>query len=330
MTSPQHTARIAAAGGDRDPAEPSSIRRIAESYGLSSLDVSPRRHVGRWLGAAAVVVVAVALVRALAGSQIQWSVVRQYLGAGVVLEGFVRTVWITVLSMVIGLVLGVVFAVLRLSRNPVLSGLAWLYVWVFRGTPILLQILLWFNLAIVFPTISIPGLFSGRTIDIITPTIAGVLALSVNEGAYLTEVIRAGIQSVDEGQEEASTALGLSRLQALRTVVLPQALRVIVPPVGNETIGMLKTSSLVAVISIQELLGSVQGIYFTDGRVIEMLLVAGFWYMVATSVMTVAQYYLEARLGRGLSRARPRTTLERAVTALLSRRPANRSGRDSR
>ncbi len=315
----------AAPAGAADPgAAVDHRRRIADAYGLVDLAVSPRTHWGRWLSAALVVAVAVFLVRALALSQIDWATVRQYLTTGVILEGFVRTIWITALSMLFGLALGVLFAVMRLSRNPVVSGVAWLYVWIFRGTPILLQILLWFNLAVVFPTLSIPGVFSGRTIDIITPTIAAVLALSVNEGAYLTEVIRAGIVSVDEGQDEAATALGMSRLQALRTIVLPQAMRVIIPPVGNETIGMLKTSSLVAVISISELLGSVQAIYFINGRVIELLLVAGVWYMVATSVLTAGQYYLERHLSRGLARARPRSVFDRVLVSMLNR--AHRRG----
>lgn len=307
MTQPLETAVPAAANG----------RRFAEAHGLQDLLVVPRRHWGRWASAAAALAVAGLLVRALANSQIQWSVVGDYLTGKVILEGFVRTVWMTVLSMVLGMTLGVVFAVMRLSANPVVSGVAWLYVWIFRGTPILLQILLWFNLAIIFPTLSVPGVWSARTIDVITPVIAGVLALSVNEGAYLTEVIRAGISSVDEGQEEAASALGLGRVESLRSVILPQALRVIIPPVGNETIGMLKTSSLVAVISIHELLGSVQNIYFTNGRVIELLIVAGVWYMVATSVLSAGQYYLERHLGRSLSRARPRSSMERAVTAAL-------------
>ena len=149
------------------------------------------------------------------------------------------------------------------------------------------------------PDHHIPGVYSGRTIDVITPFLAGILALGINEGAYLTEIIRAGILSVDEGQEEAATAMGLSRFQTLRHVVLPQALRVIVPPVGNETIGMLKTSSLVAVISVGELLGTVQQIYFVNGQVIELLIVAGIWYLIATSFLSVGQYYIERRLGAG-------------------------------
>jgi polar amino acid transport system permease protein len=285
--------------------------------------VRPARHLSRWVAAAVVLMVFGLLVRAFAQSSIQWGIVRKYFTTTIVIEGFLRTLQITAVSMLLAIVLGVIFAVMRMSKNPVTSGVAWLYVWFFRGTPILLQILLWFNLAVVFPRLAFPGIYSGRTIDVITPFIAGVLALGVNEGAYLTEVIRGGMLSVDEGQDEASTALGLSRLQALRSIILPQAMRVIIPPVGNETIGMLKTSSLVAVISFNELLGTVQQIYFVQGRVIELLFVAGAWYLVATSVLSIGQYYLERHLGRGLQRSRPRSTLENAILRLVgARRPS--------
>lgn len=294
-----------------------------ELHQLAHLPVRRLPHWGRWLSGAFLLLLLGALLRAFAVSQINWSVVRSFFTASTVIHGFLITLVLTAISMILGLVLGTVFAVGRLSANPVTSSVSWLYVWFFRGTPVLLQILLWFNLAIVFPTITIPGVYSGRTIDIITPFLAGILALGINEGAYLTEIIRAGILSVDEGQEEAATAMGLSRFQTLRYVVLPQALRVIVPPVGNETIGMLKTSSLVAVISVGELLGTVQEIYFVNGQVIELLIVAGIWYLIATSFLSVGQYYIERRLGRGLSRGRRVTLIERlARRTFAAIRPA--------
>jgi polar amino acid transport system permease protein len=141
----------------------------------------------------------------------------------------------------------------------------------------------------------------------------------VNEGSYLAEIIRAGIMSVDEGQTEAASALGLSKLQSLRGIIFPQAMRIILPPIGNETIGMLKTSSLAAVISYSEMLNQAQKIYYVNGRVMELLIVAGAWYLIATSFLTIGQYYLERRLSRGLQRARPRSTIESVIIHLLDR-----------
>jgi polar amino acid transport system permease protein len=229
--------------------------------------------------------------------------------------------------MLLGSVLGMVFAVMRLSENRVANGSAWLYVWLFRGTPVLLQLLLWFNLAIVFPSIGIPGLWHDRTINVITPFVAALLGLGVNEGAYLTEAFRSGILSVDEGQDEASTALGLSRLQALRFVIMPQALRIILPPFGNESIGMLKTSSLAAVIAYPELLEAVEKVYYVNSRIIELLLVAGVWYLLATSLLTIGQYYVERRLSRGLARARPRSSIEQLIIAVVGRLADRRAER---
>ncbi|MGW1256374.1 amino acid ABC transporter permease [Streptomyces sp. NPDC002513] len=277
------------------------------------------RHPLRWVSAFLVMAGLAALGMAFAHAQIDWHVVGEFFAAKVVLSGFVHTLIISALAMLLGLAISVVFAVMRLSSNPVTSAVAWLYVWLFRGTPAILQLLMWFNIALVFPVISIPGIYHGQTVHVVTPFVAALLGLGVNEGAYLTEVVRAGIRSVDEGQTEAASALGLSRLQTLRTVVMPQALRLIVPPIGNEAIGMLKTSSLATVISYTEVLNSAQQIYFVNGRVMELLIVCAIWYMIATSVLSTAQYFLEARIGRGGRRGRPRTLAERAVAAVLDR-----------
>ena len=290
--------------------------------------ISPVRHWSRWLSAVVILALFALLVRAFANAAIDWGVVRQYLTAGAIITGFLHTVLLSVLAMLLGLVIGMIFAVMRLSKNPVASSVAWLYVWLFRGTPVLLQLLLWFNLAIIFPTLAIPGIWHAKTIAVISPFVAALLGLGVNEGAYLTEVIRSGIQSVDQGQEEATMALGLSRRQTLRHVVLPQALRVIIPPVGNESIGMLKTSSLAAIIAYPELLEAVQQIYYVNTRIIELLLVAAVWYLVATSALTTGQYYLERRLARGLARARPRSSLEQLIIRGLDRLTASRHGKE--
>jgi polar amino acid transport system permease protein len=314
---------LAVVGEPVPPVRPASGAADAE-HALGSWHISPIRHWGRWISAVVIVAVVALFVRAFATAAISWSTVRSYLTAGAIFSGFLHTVLLSALAMLLGLVLGLVFAIMRLSKNRVANAVAWLYVWLFRGTPVLLQLLLWFNLAIIFPTLSIPGIWHDRTINVVTPFVAALLGLGVNEGAYLTEAIRSGILSVDEGQEEAATALGLSRVQTLRHVVLPQALRVIIPPVGNESIGMLKTSSLAAVIAYPELLEAVQKVYFVNTRIIELLLVAATWYLVATSILTIGQYYLERRLARGLARVRPRSSVEQLIIHVLNRISARR------
>jgi polar amino acid transport system permease protein len=287
-------------------------------------EISPIRHWGRWVSGVIIVGLLALLIRSFASAAIDWSVVRHYLTASAILVGFLHTLLLTVTAMLLGSVIGLVFAIMRMSKNRVANGVAWFYVWLFRGTPVLLQLLLWFNLAIVFPTVGIPGIWHDKTINVISPFVAALLALGVNEGAYLTETFRSGILSVDEGQEEASTALGLSRHHSLRHVILPQALRVIIPPFGNEFIGMLKITSLAAVIAFPELLDAAEQVYFVNDRIIELLLVAGVWYLVATSLLTIGQYYVERRLARGLARARPRSSIEQVIILGLNRISARR------
>jgi polar amino acid transport system permease protein len=259
----------------------------------------PRRHPGRIVGALIAVGVLAWLILAFADSQIDWSVVADNLTAPAILKGAWHTVLISVAAMALGLLLGVIFAIMRLSKNPVLSSVAWLYVWLFRGTPVFLQLLIWFNLAVVFPTLSLPGIGSTSTTAAITPFVAALLGLGINEGAYLTEIIRGGIVSVDPGQTEAAAATGMPQRAIFRWVVLPQALPAILPTLGNETIGMLKTSALAAAISYGELLNAAQESYYNSGRVMELLFVAAAWYLLAVSITSVGQYYLERWANRG-------------------------------
>jgi polar amino acid transport system permease protein len=189
---------------------------------------------------------------------LDWGVVRSYLTFPVILTGLGIAIVLTIAAMAIGLVMGVVTAVMRMSKNPVTAGVAWLYVWVFRGTPVYLQLLMWFNLAIIFPVVGFPGLAPTRTIDLLTPFVAAAIGLGLNQGSYTSEVVRSGILSVDEGQTEAAQAIGMPRLMILRRIVLPQAMRVIIPPVGNEVIGMLKTTSLASAIGVSEILSQAQ------------------------------------------------------------------------
>jgi polar amino acid transport system permease protein len=216
---------------------------------------------------------------------------------------------------------------MRLSPNPLVSGASWFYIWFFRGTPILVQLLFWNFISALYPKIGFgipfgPEFFSVDANTLITPFVAAILGLGLNEGAYMAEIVRAGILSVDEGQTDAAHALGMTRLQTMRRIVLPQAMRVIIPPTGNETISMLKTSSLVSVIAIKDLLYSVQLIYAVNYKQIPLLMVASLWYLIFTTLLSIGQYYVERRFGRGFARELPLTPLQRIRRNLFSFRHA--------
>ena len=233
-----------------------------------------------------------------------------------VLRGVVTTIWLTIAAMLIGVVLGVVLAIMRLSPNPILSGSAWFYVWIFRGTPVLVQLVIWGNLTSLYRNISLgipfgPEWLTFETRDLIPAVAAALLGLGLNEAAYMSEIIRAGILSVDEGQSEAASALGLTRLQTLRRIVLPQAMRVVVPPTGNETISMLKTTSLVAYVPYYELFFQTSAIGSRTFQPFPMLVTASMWYLAMTSVLMVGQYYIERYYARGSVRTLPPTPLQK-------------------
>ena len=266
-----------------------------------NLIIVPRRHFGRIIGAAIVCIALAAIVRAFAVGQIEWDYVAEFLTVPAILTGRVNTIVMAILAMVLGITLGVVFAVMRLSANPVLSNTAIGYIWFFRAVPALLQLLLWFNLALVFPTLGIPGLFSFKTVEVMTPFVAALLGLGIQQGAFTAEVVRAGLLSVDNGQYEAAQTLGMTRLQLLRRIIMPQAMRVIVPPIGNEFIGMVKLTSLASVIQFAEILHSAQNIYYANSRVIELLIVAAIWYLVVVTVLSLIQGRIEAYYARGVA-----------------------------
>jgi polar amino acid transport system permease protein len=299
-----------------------------------ALKVVPVRHPGRWAATAVVLVLVAMFVNTLlTNPRFQWDIVGEYFLSESVLDGLRRTLMLTVLSMLAGLVLGVVLAVMRLSPNPIVSSVSWLYIAFFRGTPLLVQLLFWFNLSALYPVLSLgvpfgPSFVSGSSNAFITPLIAALLGLALNEAAYMAEIVRGGLQSVDTGQSEAAQALGMSRGHILRRIVLPQAMRVIVPPTGNETISMLKTTSLVSVLSMPDLLYSVQIIYSRTYQTIPLLIVASLWYLILTSVLTTGQYFLERRFARGGTRTLPKTPWQRLTGALLIRHatPAGASG----
>lgn len=272
------------------------------SQTIAGLRVVPRRHYGRWLSVLVLLGIALFLIDAFAHGQIDWNVVGQFMTVPVILKGLLNTITLTIYAMILGIVLGVIFAMMTMSNNPVVGAMARFYIWFFRGTPLLLQLLLWFNLALVFPRLGIPGLFEYRTVDVITPFLASLLGLGIGQGAYTAEVVRGGIMSIDPGQTEAARAIGMTRLTTLRRIVLPQALRVIIPPVGNEIIAMIKLTSVASVIQYDEVLHNAQTIYYANAKVIELLIVATVWYLAVVSVFSVGQHFLEKALARSQGR----------------------------
>ena len=289
----------------------------AEPVRPDEIKAIPVRRPGRWVAAAIILYLTAAIVKSVATNpRFEWGIIRHYFTSSRVLQGLVTTLELTVLCMAIGIAIGIVLAVMRLSPNPLVSGASWLYIWFFRGTPVLVQILFWGFFAALYPRLSLgiplgPQFVHFSANSVITPFVAGMLALGLNEGAYMAEIVRAGIISVDEGQTEAAQSLGMTRLQTIRRIVLPQAMRVIVPPTGNETISMLKTTSLVSVIAVTELLYSVQLIYAVNYRTIPLLIVASIWYLIVTTVLSFGQYYLERYFARGAARELPPTPLQR-------------------
>ncbi|TMD84273.1 MAG: amino acid ABC transporter permease [Chloroflexi bacterium] len=299
---------------------------MANAVGLrpEAIKAVPVRHPGRWV--AAIVVGAIAayifytVVTAIQNDHTAqgsgWAAVGHYLFNTLIFKGILVTLELTVLAMAIGIVLGVILAVMRLSPNPVMSWVSWLYIWFFRGTPVLVQIFFWFNLNLVLKSIDIGIPFTSfwlhaNTNSLIPPFMAALLGLGFNEAAYMAEIVRAGIISVEHGQTEAAQALGMNRGLVMRRIVLPQAMRVIIPPTGNETISMLKTTSLAFTASVTELFTRQQQIATATYDVLELLIVASIWYLVMTSILTVGQFYIERHFGRGSSRGTTATPFQR-------------------
>jgi polar amino acid transport system permease protein len=290
------------------PPEPGHGKRPQEE----ALEVVPLRHPLRWAAAAAVAVLLLAGVASLANNpNLDSHSALQYLFHPAIIKGLGTTIWLTVAAMVLGLACGTLIAVMRLSANPVLRWIATVYIWFFRGTPLLVQIIFWGFLGALYPMLSLGIPLTDITFAqvstsaVIGATTASLIALVTNEAAYAAEIVRAGMLSVDPGQSEAAAALGLSSAQSTFRVVLPQAMRVIVPPLGNETITMLKSTSLVSVIGGADLLSNAQSIYAQNFKVIPLLVVVAFWFLALTSVLTIGQGFLERRFGRGAADPRP-------------------------
>jgi len=288
-----------------DAGEPSTL--TADQQTLAKETV-PLRHPGRTVAA----VILLVLVAAMAFSMVtnenfQWSTVWHYLFYPQIMAGLRRTLILTVLGMTLAIVLGIVLAACRLSENKVLAWVAGAYLWFFRGTPLLIQLVFWYNLSALYPRLSLgipfggPELVGATTNSVLTLWTVALLGLALHESAYMAEIVRGGVLSVPKHQAEAAVALGMSNLLAFRRIILPQALRVIVPPTGNQVIGMLKYSSLVSVIALPDLLYSAQMIYTQTFETIPLLIVVSFWYLLCTSILTVFQGRIERYYGRGVA-----------------------------
>ena len=268
--------------------------------GSGPLRIVPARRTGQWAAAVAVLILlALALNSVIRNDAFQWDVVGDYFTTTAVLRGLGLTLWLTALVMALGFALGTLLAVLRLSANRVLQAVGWGYVWLFRSTPVLVQLLFWFNIGALYPEI-----LGVRTVNLLGPVTVAVVGLTLHEAAYAAEVVRGGILSVERGQLEAAQSLGLGPWRRLRRIVLPQAMRSIVPPAGNMLIGTLKGTSIVSIIAVQDLLYSVQLVYHRTYQVIPLLLVATLWYVAVTSLLSVGQHYVERYYARGTGDAR--------------------------
>lgn len=311
-----------------------------ETNGDVAVKVVPVRHVGQWIGMGFALLVIAMLIHTIiskipsgarachtvSGSRqchalmkwrFGWDVIGHYITDGAIWHGLLVTLELTGLSMTVGIVLGVIVAVMRLSRSRLLSGTAWTYTWFFRGTPVYVQLLVWAFFALLYPKLSIGIPFTHIEIvnfdtnSVLIPFRAAIIALGLNEAAYFSEIARSGLIAVEEGQTEAATSLGMTRRQTLRLIVLPQAMRVIIPPTGNEVISMLKTTSLVVVVGVIELLGSVTNIYTQTYQIMPMLLLASIVYLGVSTVLSIGQYYLERYFARGALRTPPPTPIQR-------------------
>ena len=260
-------------------------------------------RIGHWIGGVALAILAVVFLQLLfTNRNMQWSVVAEYMFSSAILSGLGMTLLLTVLAMVLGLALGVVLAIMRLSTSPIFRSVSWGWIWFFRGVPPLVQMIFWYNLALLLPELSIgipfggPKLLSWNTNQLITPFSAAIMGLAFTESAYAAEMIRAGIQAINIGQTEAAATLGMTRGQTLRRIVLPQALRIVIPPIGNDTISMLKFTSLVSVLALPDLLYSAQMVYARTYQTVPLLLVATIWYLVLTTILTAIEHAVERRL----------------------------------
>lgn len=284
---------------------------------LAGLPVRPARHPWRWVASAVVAVLgAMFLNMMLTNPAWKWHVVAEYMFAETIMRALWLTVQLTLYGTVIGFALGVVLALMRLSGSPLLVSVAWVYVWAFRSIPLIVQLLFWYNLAILYNQISFgipfgPAFVSYPTMELISPMTAAVLGLALHQAAYSAEIVRSGVLSVDQGQREAAAALGIPWLRQVRRIILPQAMRTIMPTAGNEVISLFKGTSVVYIMALGELFYRVQVIYNRTGDVVPLLMVATLWYIILTTLLSIAQFYVERHYAKGAVRVLPPTPLQR-------------------
>lgn len=304
----------------RAGAAPAPDAPARERIDVASARVVPTRHWWRWtIGAVIVFVVAQFAWSLVTNENYEWDVFAHYFFSEPVLRGIVITLWLTLLSTVIGFTLGTLLALARLSKSPLLNSAAWSYVWFFRSVPLVVQLVVWYNLGYLYPTLGLGWPFTDdfwivefSTTTLISQWAAAILGLGLHQAAYSAEIIRAGLLSVDQGQLEAAHALGIPARRRLFRIILPQAMRSIVPNATNEVIGLVKGASVVFVIALPELFYAVQVIYNRNSRVIPLLLVAVVWYTIITTLLSIAQFYIERHYARGAVRTLPPTPLQRA------------------
>lgn len=300
------TATVDAQGRPADTAHPDEVFVVARTW-----------HPWRWIIAVAALVLLAQFVHGLAtNAGWDWATFAQYVTAKSVMSALWLTVQLTFWGTVIGFALGIALAAARLSHNPVLRVIAWSYVWAFRSIPLIVQLLFWFNIAYLYETLSVgipfgPALVTFDVNAVISGSMAAVIGLALHQAAYSAEIVRAGIVSVDPGQREAAAALGIPRRREFFRIVLPQAMRGILPNAANEVISLFKGTSIVSVMAIAELFYQVQVIYGRNGRVVPLLMVATFWYVVLTSLLSIVQFYVERHYAKGATRELPPTPLQR-------------------
>ena len=334
VVSPETTRRVTEAapamghapahGAQEDSCRP--LEEVPED--LSRLRVVPARHPGRVVLAVLVgLLVAAVLYSFVTNPRWEWGVVARWFFAESIVRGLLETLKLTALAGALGFGLGLLLALMRLSPSALIAGVSWTFSWIFRSTPLLVQLLLWYNLGYLYEQVRLgnpftgQALFEARTSELMTPLIAAVLGLGLHQAAYAAEMIRGGILSVDQGQLEAASALGIPARDRSLRIVLPQAMRAILPPAFNEVIGLVKGTSIVYVLAHAELFFTVQLIYGRTQEVLPMLLVATLWYVVITSALSIAQYYIERHYSKGAVRTLPPTPLQKIRARAARLRP---------
>lgn len=279
---------------------------------VNRIKAIPVRHPGRWIGIVIIAVIAALIIQSVTrNTNFRWDIVWLYLRDVKVIQGVGWTLLLTVASMALAIVLAILLAFMRQSDNPIFRWVSWFWVWFFRGTPVYTQLVFWGLFAVLYPKIAVgipwgPELFSFNTQDYISAFLAALLGLGLNESAYLAEIFRAGLKSVDKGQIEAAEALGIRKAKIMWRIVLPQAMRIIVPPTGNETIGMLKTTSLVLAVPFTlELTFATNALANKTYLPIPFLIIAAFWYLLITSILMVGQHFIERHYGKGVDSLSP-------------------------